>query len=514
MAEPNPNVQILGIPNNAYSMDNRTAYGNGVAGSVAPMTVYISETRKSTATANYWSKFMREGDSSPICFEKRPGGNKGGIVKIRIQGTLGGPGRRGDDLFTARSQMGKIPLAEMSITLDMISQGTGVSPFAEEIVGTGGQVEADLPNQMGKWGGRKVCQDIDMTILHRGSGYSRAFAGNKTSHATLVSADVPTYNMIRDFGQVMRNQGGFPFRAGMQANGEPLWAMGWFLPDPLKNAIKADTNYQAILQNAGIRGNENPYFTGIIPTIDGNIIMGRITPVEQGQVKTGTPFAPIAFLGVADPFVSAGTNTVLQGGGLLYNASTDTPWFDDFPGNQYVFGQTDTLTLASSFWGSGPYYALVVNPKNAATDPGKIGMIAYTISAGANTLTVTSRLSSSVTTAINDTTVGSVAYGGVINSSNFTADYAVGAAIIPCNALGCPIGAAPALGANAIGFVRGGQWGELYKQRVQGGLSGEELFAGWTYGQTPYTTINGFTPGVLCVGCAVSYPQYSLPTVT
>lgn len=518
MAEPSPNVQVLGLPNNLYSLHSGSAYANSAAGSVAPMTVYINEVRQSTKTANFWSKLMREGESSPICYEHRPNGARGQKVNIKTQGTLGGIGRRGDDLFTARSQMGKIPMAEIEIVLDMISQATGISPLAEEFIGTGGQLQASLPEEIGKWGGRKVCQDIDMTLLHSGSAYSRGIANFRATIASLVSADVPSYNLIAQWSQVLRSQGGKAFKNGTMQNGEPYFSLGWFLPDPVRLSIKVDSNYIAILQNAQVRGPENALFTGNIPMVDGNTIFSRYTPIEQGQVKTGTPFAPIAYLGAAQAYIADPVTTPyaeLTGGGLLYDGSTDTPWYADFPGYTYPFSQQTSLTLAASFWGSGPYYALIINPMNAATDPGKIGMIGYTVGTGANTLVITSRLHASGTTGVNDTTVGSVVYGGaVLNSANYTPTYAVNAAVIPCNAKGTPLGVMCGLGADAVGFVRGQAWGDLYKQKVQGGLSGEDLFAGWTYGLKPYQTVSTHTPGIICVACAAYYPQFNLPTVT
>lgn len=519
-----PNVQILGLPMNQYTLNSTTGLGAGVAGSVVPMNVFVNDVRTCTAQGNYWSVFMKEGESSPICFVKRPG-DKGQQVTIRVQGTLGGVGERGDNLFPSRAAMGDIPLHDINLYLDQRSQATGVSKLTEEMLGTGGQIENSLPGQLGKWGGRAIAQEIDNNILHLAAASSRMNANFKTSIDNLVSADTPSWNMIRDIAATMRNQGGYPFQSGKKANGEPLWSMGFFLPDPLKNALPADTTMQNFLQYAQPRGDMNPLFAGSIPDINGNLIFSRQTPVEQGQIKTGTPFNPIAFVGVAAAADNSGAALSLQGGGPLYNsAKTDTPWFDDFPGNPLVFmGSQAYNYVTEGFWGAGEtqegvancMYALVRNPLNATTDPGKVGMIAYTVPAGANTLVVRARLGAVNTTGINNTTVGAVVYGGaVLNSANFTQSYAVGAAIIPCNRKGTPLAAMPALGANALGFCRGKMWGDMFNQKVQGGGSGEDLFSFWTYGCVPFSLPNNFTPGIMVAACAAYYPEYGLPTVT
>lgn len=516
---PAGNSQILYTPQDQYYMDNRAAFANGAAGSVAPMNVFIARLRKSMAQDNIYERFMRAGQSSPISFEKRPGANEGYRATLRILGTLGGVGRRGDLRFSLQSHFGKIPLAAMNIDLSKIRNATGITEHGEEMMGTGGQISAEIPTQLGKWGGRQLQGDIDMVALHRCAGSSRMFNGNKTSHATLVSADTCSYDIIGVGSETMQAQGGVPFYAGRQNNGEEYWNMMALLPPALSRGIKRDANYQLFLQNAAVRGEQNPYFTGEITQVDGNTIVKRNLPVEQGQVKTGCPFAPIAYLGVAhltaDPVTATPSTTPLTGGGTMYDSTvTDTPWFADFPGYDYPLTESDTVTAAAGFWGSGPYYALVVNPRTAALDPGKMGMISYTVPAGANTIIMVNKLTAATSAAGKVTAIGTSVTAVGLFAGIFTENYAVNATIIPCNAKGCPIAVAPLWASNAVGFVRGGSWGELFYDRVEGGSGGKQVFAGWTYGLAPYITPFGHTPGLLMIGCAASYPALGLPNVT
>lgn len=506
-------LQGLTQPMARNTMDSAAAYANGASGSIPARQLYAARVRRMTSQRNFWAQFMGAGAGSAVRYEPRPQGQRGMQMQITTAGTLGGVGKMGDNLFTAASQLGQLPLGKYDIYLELISQGTGVTPHGMEVVGV--NVDSLLPDELGKWGARYLQRYIDMTALHKTAAPGRFYAGSKGSLNALRTADVFKWSEIQKGALVASSRGALPFKAGTK-NGEDVVNLAWLATDNNAYPLSRDSEYLQAVREAGQRGPTNSLFTGEIEMIDGNTIFRRRAMVEQGQVPAGSPFTPIAYLGVADAYNASGTNTTLQGGGNLYDSSiTDTPWFIDFPGFQYKFRETETLALADSFWGSGPYYALIVNPPTAATDPGKIGMIAYTVPAGANTLTVTSRLHASGTTAINDTTVGDVVYGGsVLNSTNYTPNYAKGAAIIPCNSYGVPIGAVLGFSREAIGFCRGNYWGELFKQNVQGGMHGEQLFCGWTHGAAPFTNLSGDTPGLTVIGTAVSYPQYNLPTVT
>ena len=495
--------------------DAAAAFANGAAGSVIARTIWINKTRKSTTQGNWWAKFMGSGEKAAIRYEQRPAGQRGLKVRIQTQGVLGGVGKMGDNLFTAASQLGQIPFGEFDVDMELISQGTGVTPHAEEA--TGLDIASSIPGQLGDWGARYLQRYIDMTALHRTTGSSRFYAGSKGSLSALRTADQFKWSEIQKGALIASTRGGRGFNVATRgAGGDPVYGMAWCTVENVGYGLRRDSEYLQAVREAGMRGPTNPLFSGAQEMIDGNQVFHRQSLIEQGQVAAGSPYAPIAYLGVADPYNAAGTNATLQGGGNLYDAAiTDTPWFVDFPGHQFKFREDSTLALADSFWGTGPYYALVVNPPTAATDPGKIGMIAYTVPAGANTIVVTSRLHASGTTLINDTTVGDVVYGGaVLNAANYTPNYAKGAAIIPCNSYGVPIGVALGFCHESIGFVRGNFWGDLFRQKVQGGQHGEQLFCGWTHGASPYRTLNGDTPGLVAIACAVPYPAYNLPTVT
>ena len=512
MAEPNPNTNVMLNPMNQWDLDNRSTFANGAAGSVAPTQLWLAKLRWAMTTNDFWAKYRKAGASSPIKYEKRPGSAGGAIVNLRSAGQLGGAGKMGDQLFVTAADFGTIPLKEWPIYLDMVSQATGVSPHTEEMLGLKDEINNMIPDQLGAWGGQFICRNTDMTLMHRCAETSQGVINGKAV-ASLTLDDCITYDAIMGASSNMRDQGGQPFRAGHMENGEEMWNMAFPLPDPLALGVKRDPGYKSRISDAGIRGKDNVFFRGGIEAIDGNQILTRQIPTPQGKLAAGSVWAPIAYLGSANAYSAGSPVATLTGGGAFYDSNdTTTPWYQDFPGWAYVYNQVLTQTVATSLWGrligtSGPFYALIVNPPTAATDPNKVGMIAYTVGTNANTLTITSRLSSSSSTGINDTTTGSVtsSTGPFAVGADFTQEYAAGAAVIPCNSAGVPIGAFLGIGAEAIGFVRGDHWGERYTQKVSGGLHGQNSFAGWTFGQSPYLLPSGMTPAISVTICAIDY---------
>jgi len=497
-----------------YNLDASANYANGAAGSVAAIELWIAQSRKATRNENFWGPFMKPGINAPIRYIPRPGSAGGSKVTLRIEGQLGGPGKKGGQRFAATSDFGTVPMAAQSITLDLVKQATGIDPHAEEMVGV--SIAEGIPGQIGSWGAQYLERQTDMTIMHKSGSSSRIVANGKTV-ATLLSADTPSWSIIRNAGEFMKLLGGRPFMSGREANGRPIYNLMFQLVSPAVVALKDDPDYKDRVTTAGVRGAENGMFRGTVDMVDGHTIVTRDRAIPQGQLSAGTCWAPYALLGAANAYSAGGDYSAapIRGGGNLYNASiTDTPWFETFPGYPFPWDEANTLALASSVWGSGPYYALIVNPPSAATDPGKVGMIKYTVGTGANTLTIVERLTTASTTGSNVTTIGDSVTAAGLFAGRFTQEYQKGASIIPCNAKGTPIGAVPGLGADAIGFIRGNRWGELFNDQVEGGLSGKLQYSGWTFGQEPFVNNSGDTPGVVVILCALSYPHLNLPEVT
>ncbi|MCU9611805.1 hypothetical protein OEK97_28265, partial [Escherichia coli] len=80
-------------------------------------------------------------------------------------------------------------------------------------------------------------------------------------------------------------------------------------------------------------------------------------------------------------------------------------------------------------------YVLIVNPANAAVDPGKIGMYKYTTGNDGNKITITQRLASAISGAAH-TTVGAVVWNTGVWLNKHTVEHPAGATIIPCNEYG------------------------------------------------------------------------------
>lgn len=85
--------------------------------------------------------------------------------------------------------------------------------------------------------------------------------------AAVTTSDVPTYKMLLSAKAYARTHRIMPLRAGGKQ-----WYVVLMQPYTLA-AIKNDSDYKAAVINGGVRGDDNPFFSGAIPTIDGLLLV-------------------------------------------------------------------------------------------------------------------------------------------------------------------------------------------------------------------------------------------------
>jgi N4-gp56 family major capsid protein len=85
--------------------------------------------------------------------------------------------------------------------------------------------------------------------------------------SVIAATDVPSYKMLLMAKAYARTHKIFPLQAGGK-----YWYVVLLTPYTLAQ-LKNDTDYKNAVINGGVRGDDNPFFTGGIPTIDGLILM-------------------------------------------------------------------------------------------------------------------------------------------------------------------------------------------------------------------------------------------------
>lgn len=431
-------------------------------------------------------------------------------LKFRITSRAGyyGPGKSGDDLFTDSDDFEEDIINSNEVDADYLRNATSITQRTDEYMGMQGELASGQAEELGKWMGREKSARLGMTFVLKGGAENLLIAGGKSDESSLVSADGLLYDDILFMGQALKPLGGMPCEVAT-IRGTPVLKYLVVGTTPGLFSLKQDPDYKLILKDAMPREkyDENPLFTGGYAELDGHSIR-EYNPIDHdGYGPVGSWFNAKAFLGTA---ITAGTAAfdITGGGSAAAAAKTKIQYFRFFPNYAFEFLPSDIYVP-----GSTEQYLLIVNPKNAAVDPGKVGMYAYTTGNNGNKITITKRLAPVQNGPVALQTVGSVTWNTGVWANKHTQTHPIGATIILCNAKGVPIGDTVMMGASAV--IRG--YGSMRNQRsqwlVDGGFETRKYITS-VFGQALRKNVSNKYPGYVRLRHAISYPELGLPTVT
>ena len=464
-------------------------------------------------TEDFWALFEGESPDSPIHVINDTSVGKGLSFRVTSLAGFYGRGKSGDSLFNDEDDFEKAVINSNEMIADYLRNATSRTQRMDEKMGMVNELSSGLVEQLGKWMGREKSARAGMTFVLKGGSENLIIAGSGNNEANIVTADGLTYDEILAMGQALKPMGGKPCEIGT-VRGVPVYKYCVVGTTPGLFSLKQDPDYKQILREAAPREafDENPLFTGGYMNLDGHVIK-EFNPIDpDGYAWSGSWFNAKAFLGTA---ITAGTAAfAIKGGGSAAAAAiTNIDYFRFFPNYAFEFTSTDIYVP-----GSTVQYLLIVNPKNAATDPGAVGMYAYTTGNNGNQITITQRLAPVQNGPVALATVGNVTWNtGVWATANggpgHTQTHPIGATIILCNANGVPIGDTVMLGGMAM--LRG--YGMFRNSRTQWDVDGgfeTRSYIKTVFGQKLRTNVNGKIPGYVRLRHALSYPELGLPTVT
>ena len=457
---------------------------------------------------DFWGKFEGQSKDSPIRVINDTAADRG--LKFRITSRAGyyGRGKSGDSLFADQDDFEKDVINSNELAADYLRNATSCTWRTDEYMGMQGELVDGQAEELGKWMGREKSARAGMTFVLKGGAENLLLAGGKTTESLLVTADGLSYDDIMFMGQALKPLGGRPAEVAT-VRGSPVLKYVLVGTTPGLFSLKSDSDYKQIVREAGPREkyDENPLFEGGYMDLDGHRIVERNPIDPDGYAWSGSEFNAKAFLGEA---ITAGTAAfAIKGGGSAAAAAiTNIDYFRFFPNFAFEFMPLDVYVP-----GATEQYLLIVNPRNATTDPGKIGMYAYTTGNTGNTITITKRLAAVQNGPVAMRTVGSVTWETGVWAGLHTESHPVGATIVLCNAKGVPIGDSVMLGAMAM--LRG--YGKYRNKRTQWLVDGDfetRKYITTVFGQQLRKNVNGRYPGYVRLRHAIRYPELGLPTVT
>lgn len=471
-------------------------------------------------------------------------GDSGQIVNIKIRSGFYKEGRKGTELFNDDSHIEHRKGSSYKV---LFGPHRHCSAYQYGVAAQQG-IETDLangtPEELGKWMGRKKCEEGLMTIRERTPAYNRMFV-NGRSLETLTSVDNWDRNNAVIANGFMKRFGGGLANAGklMDGAGHVVMRTCAIVPSSGITRLKLDSAYQEAMHQARERGKGNPLFTGEVVDLDGMMQREYLAPDHDGDGPVGSVLEPRGILGTA---ITAGTGQInIEFGektaGVLYSK-----WF---PGYNYEFTENDTLAVpADSTLGApsyihgsagtteaistgGEHYLMIINPPTvgSAGEPANaIGYYSYTIGNDGNKIQITGRLGSAaggssgayrgrVTTLGSSTAPGytnSVVWGaGTWGGRQLTDAHPVGALVLPCNIRGVPIGWIPVMGGGALLRAYGKTRNHRATEKGEGGFV-SKVFIHSDFGHRVRVDRRGASPALALVGCALSDPSLPLPVVT
>lgn len=489
---------VPGSPiNSAYSVASTQNNAASIAAQITPQQLWQRTIDYFEANTDFWQKF-EGGKDRPIMVKTDTSKGEGHTMNIKVGSEFSDEPHYGDESFADETDFEKDLLGEYQLKIGLMKHGVSISEFAEEDNGLRGLLASEHPAKEGRWMGRQKTDGIDLMLRDETGDTNMMIAGGKTRD-TLVAANGLSYNLISTAANFLGRLGGSKADLGAQAS----QAMRYMLVTTADAAtvLRQTTEYQNAIQQAAARGKMNPYFTGEIDDLGGISIIDREVIDMDYDGPLGSPMNPRATLSTA---ITAGTTAFnIVCGAVTSGKKRYTKYFENYSYKR--IGQTDYSAPSTT------RYVLIINPPTAATDPNKIGMYSYTVNDGIK-LTVAGRLGSAAS-GIRSDTLGSVTWNTGVWSGKHTDVHPVGALVIPCNALGEPIGWSYLLAKAAI--LRGyGKYRNFLdtSERFEGNF-GRKVYVRSYHGQKIRRDRLGRQPGVLKIMHALHYPDLPLPVV-
>lgn len=460
---------------------------------------------------DYFREFEGSGPEAPIQSVTDLAKGAGQSIVFRTMAGLYGDGVQGDEIIGDNAE--EFRVGNYTLQVDYLRHATALNLRTEDQTALLAELKAGVPEQLGKWLGRKKTERLQMMFINKGLSSNTIYANGASSRDGLKSADTISMDSIISAGQRLKTLGARPAlvsKAGSnKINRFITVGLGEALV-PLKNS----SDYLEALRYAGVRGDENPIFTGGYVDVNGHVIR-EFNPLDHdGYGAIGSAMNPKALLGNAITNPTASFS--VYGGGSPAAAAIKARYFEFFSNYAYRFTYTDILPATTT-----QRYILIINL--TGSNQGKYGFYGYTANgldgSGLNNLTVNKALVPSTTTATSfalhqvGNVVGSGTNAGPWSDANITNTHPAGSLILETNANGVPFGRTLILGANAA--VRG--YGRFRNERTEQMFDGE--FVKTTYitsvfGQSPYQRVDGVMPNFLVLEHAIPYAGITLPHVS
>jgi hypothetical protein len=460
-------------------------------------------------TSDFFAK--DEGSSALSIIQTETDLSKGAGQEVTFTNRSGlyGEPHMGEERFTDSRHYEELLIGTNKLSVDWFRHGVEYTERSEELMGMRGELVEGLPDALGEWAGRLKSEKMFMLFREQTPGENRI-----NINGTL------NWNNIVTHAQMMKRWGAASAMVGRDPAGKALRRYCVIACTDALTSLKLDSDYRDALRHTTSGGHNRYYFSGGFTDVDGHVIREYEALEHDGYGAIGSPLNPMARLGAAMTITSASWNApvYITGGGSDYDANNIlVKTMKYFPGFDYKVQAGVTLTGSTD-----DFYVAVINPPDAAVDPGKYGF--YRIGRGQTTpLTINDGNKLAIEAALVDgTTVTAHAVGtgpalvttlGTVNwdSNKHSNTHPVDALIVLVHSDAIPKFCSLILGAAAARRGYGKYRNNRSFQNKEGNFV-RDVYFNTVMGQSLRKNRRGRAPGVLALWHKGIYAGTPLPT--
>ncbi len=285
---------------------------------------------------------------------------------------LYGDAHLGDALFETGAHYEELLMGSNELTVDWFRHAVRYTERSEEAMGMRGEIVQGVPQALGEWGGRMATEK--MMMLWR----DQVPAENIFTERNNLG-----WQEIVEYGQIMKRWGAAAPMIGRDPGGKMVRGYCVVATTDSLTALEQDDDFKQALRATNYAPNTKYIFSGGYTPVRGHIIKEYEAIEHDGYGAIGSPMNPMGRLGAARTSVAVNAANYIILGGSDYDAGNILVKPSKFfPGYAYPVQAGVTLTPSAD-----DFYVAIINPPNAATDPGKYGLYKCgTVSDGSTTL--------------------------------------------------------------------------------------------------------------------------------
>lgn len=208
----------------------------------------------------------------------------GDTIKVDIALALTGAGQTGDTTAVEGNEE-QLKFRQMSIVVDALSHGVRWSKLGKILISH--DMRQTALNQLKKWLAGKLDNDIFTEFTGADvPAQNKWFSGTATTRNTIADTDAGGRLKLADISDIKAfAQSELKIEPLRMDNGEEYFGL---VVHPYTNlSLKKDTTYQQAEREAGVRGRDNPLFTGATFLWDG--VIGYVNNRVPRSANTNSP---------------------------------------------------------------------------------------------------------------------------------------------------------------------------------------------------------------------------------